>query len=115
MKILRTSNNNMTAATVYRLSKSPAIRKLSDAAGQTIEIAEYVFYEDVNADGKPQTICSIRTTDGDVLATNSSTFVREFSDMIDMFEDMGEQVKAIKIVQGTSKGGRTFITCDVAE
>jgi len=32
-----------------------------------------------------------------------------------MFEDMGEQVKAIKIVQGTSKGGRTFITCDVAE
>ena len=84
-------------------------------AGQTIEIANYLFYEDADADGNLRTICSIQTTDGDVLATNSSTFIREFGDMVDMFEAMGERVKAIRIVQGVSKGGRTFITCDVVD
>lgn len=115
MKIIRSSNEHMKASDAYRLCKSPAIRKMSDAAGQTIEIANYLFYEDADTDGNLRTICSIQTTDGDVLATNSSTFIREFGDMVDMFEAMGERVKAIRIVQGVSKGGRTFITCDVVD
>lgn len=114
MNIIRTSNKTMSAAELYSMCKSNSIQKLSDAAGQTIEVAAYLFYEDANSDGEIKTICSIKTPEGEVLATNSPTFVREFGDMIDMFETAGEQVKAIKIVQGTSKGGRSFITCDIA-
>lgn len=113
MKIIRKSGN-LDGATVYRMTKDASVGKMSDAAGMVLRIKEFVIYEDEKTDknGNPTvtTICSIMAEDGLCYATNSPTFCRDFSDMIDMFADFGDQVHSILVLQKQSKAGRTFIT-----
>lgn len=113
MKILRKSGN-LDGASVYRMTKDAGVCKMQDAAGMVLRIKEFVFFEDVKKDKKGEevtsTICSIMAEDGTCYATNSPTFVRDFLDMLEMFEEFGEQVHSILVLQKVSKAGRTFIT-----
>lgn len=111
MKIIRKSNENLTPAQIYNLCKNPEIKKMKDAVDSTIEIDSWLHYRDINSKEEEQEILSIATPDGEVFATNSPTFIREFNDMLDMMSDMDTEVHTIKVLTGKSKSDRDFITC----
>jgi hypothetical protein len=110
MEIMKTSKE-LSAQEKYFLTMAPSVQKMKDAVSQEIEVAAYCIYKDVNSKDEEQTILSIATPENDVFATNSPTFIEDFQKMLDMFTDCGEVVKAIKVIEGQSKAGRTFITC----
>nr|DAJ64759.1 MAG TPA: ssDNA binding protein [Caudoviricetes sp.] len=114
MNIIKTSKENMSVKEIYALTKSPKINKMSTAVGMILPVAAYALYEDTDKDGNTHQILSIMSDDGDVYATNSPTFEREFGDIVAICEQFGEKLDAIEIVEGTAKSGRTFITCSLA-
>lgn len=106
------SSKNLTTVDIYRLTKSPNTQKMSDCVGQRIEVKAWALYEDADKKtGELKTILTISTPDGETFGTNSGTFITEFLDMWNMFDDAGETVNAIEVLSGTSKAGRNFITC----
>lgn len=111
MKITN-SSKNLTTVDIYRLTKSPNTQKMSDCVGQRIEVKAWALYEDADKkSGEMKTILTISTPEGETFGTNSGTFITEFLDMWNMFDDAGETVNAIEVLSGTSKAGRNFITC----
>lgn len=100
----------------YALTKSPKIQRMSNMVGSVISVEAYAMYTDEDKEGKPRQILSIMDQDGDVYATNSVSFIREFMDIVDIAEeckefDLTDALSSIEIVSGTSKAGRTYITC----
>lgn len=114
MEILKVSRE-MTTEDKYFLTMSPEIEKMSSIKGMVLEIDCWILYKDqkTDEDGKveEETILSIRNTLGEVFATNSPTFIKEFERIIELFNDDGQEVKYIKVSSGTSKNGRDYITC----
>lgn len=110
MEILKTSKE-LTAQERYHLTMSPAVQKMKDAVSQVIEVKAYCLYKDINSKDEEQTILSIVTPENEVFATNSPTFIEDFQKMQAMFAECGEEVHAVKVMTGTSKAGREFITC----
>ena len=97
---------------LYDLTKSPEIKKLTSIKGETRRISCAVIYEDTKPSGEIQKILSFRCADtGDIFATNSPTFIHDFEDARDMLNEFNEIIHTIKINSGTSKMGRTFISC----
>ena len=115
MEIIKTSRD-LTIREKYAMTKGANVRKMSDCAGVVLEIEAWALYKDWNEkDQKDNEILSILTKDKEIFATISETFKREFFDMWDMFVSSGETLDEIAIVSGTSKAGRPFITCTLAE
>lgn len=115
MTIIKASAN-LSTVDIYRLTKAPNARKMSDAKGQRIPLHKWAIYEDVNRKtGEVHSILSIASDDGTVHATNSPTFVNDFASMVELFETAGETVPAVVVESGMSKGGREFITCVYSE
>ena len=110
MNIVETSKE-LSAQERYFLTMAPSVKKMKDAVSQEIEVSAWCVYEDTNSKGEEQTILSIATPENDVFATNSPTFIEDFQKMQEVFKDCGETVNAIKVISGTSKAGREFITC----
>lgn len=97
---------------LYDLTKNPSIKKLTSIKGEVRRLACAVLYEDVKQDGEVQKILSFKCADtGDIFATNSPTFIRDFEDARDMLADFGEEIHSVKIESGVSRAGRTFISC----
>ena len=92
----------------YKMTQSPAIKKMKDVVGVVMDVKAFCLYADENSDGKQVEILSIMTADGDVYATNSPTFKRDFDKIAELMD--GEDF-AIEVISGTSKAGRDFITC----
>lgn len=111
MKILETSKPNMTAIEIYKMTKNPSIQKMRDICGASIQITDWVHYEDENQKGEVHAILSIRDAGGEVYATNSPTFIRSFFEIRDILSSCGEPLEHLEIIQGTSKNGRPFVTC----
>lgn len=113
MNIIKKSREDLTAIDLYKMTKNADIMRMSDLPGGTpIHVEDWVLYEDQKqSTGELQIILAIRTG-GEVYATNSVTFTREFADIVAMFE--GEDLPDIVKVDGKSKAGRAFITCALA-
>lgn len=114
MKIL-TSNvplDSYTPKDVAQMTMSSDIQRMKDNVGSLLSIDKWLIYED-GEDDDVKTILSIRTAEGEIFATNSSTFQREFQRLNDLYAQMGQELDEIVIKAGTSKGGREFITCGV--
>lgn len=115
MEILQTSAE-LTTEEKYLLTMNPEIQKMSDQVGQVLDLDKWLIYADVNEkDGAEQQILSIMTGEGEVFATNSSTFINDFEKLIDLFRSNNETVTKVEIISGQSKAGRTFITCKYAK
>lgn len=110
MKVIAKSNN-LKPQELYQMANGNDIKRMRDVAGQTLELAGWLIFEDEKPDGEISTIVTIRTTEGEMYATNSPTFRRSFESMTAFFDT----VDAIKVVSSTSKKGRPFITCDYVE
>ena len=112
MEIIIT-NKELTKQEIYFLTKAQDVMKMKDAVDSVVELSAWVIYTDVNADGEEVELFSMRTVDGETYATNSATFIRAFRDILDIFAP--EEVTKLKIMSGTSKNNRQFVTCAYAE
>lgn len=114
MKEIKTSGNLDTAQR-YRLMRSNTSKNMQEAAGEKLEVAAWCLYEDLSADtGEMREILAVMDEAAQVYATVSKTFIREFLDMWEFFENDGAHVNAIEVVPGKTKAGRDFITCEYA-
>ena len=106
----------MTSADLYALTKGNDVRKMADAKGETLDITKFVLYRDEDVNGNPMTVLAVETVDGAKYATNSKTFVRNFSDILAIFEAGNEEMPTRFIVgSGKSKSNREYLTCDIAK
>lgn len=112
MEILVT-NKELTKQELYFLTKAQDTQKMTEAAGQTLELTAWAIYKDHNADGEEVELFAMRTVEGESYATNSQTFISAFRDILDIFPP--EEVTKLKVFSGTSKNNRTYITCAYAE
>lgn len=112
MTILKKSGN-LTMQEMYKLTKSPEIAKLSTIKGEELEIAAYIVYEDANVTtGEITRVAGFESTQGELFATNSKTFVNDFLDIIAMCEEAGAAMPTIiKVFPRTGKSGREYIQC----
>ncbi len=113
MNIIKTSKE-LNVRERYAMTMSPAMQKMRNCVDQRLDVAAWCLYTDTDSDGKEQTILSILTPEGEVFATNSPTFQRDFENIVEIFADADEDFDAINIISGTSKAGREFITCTLA-
>lgn len=110
MKILYCTEK-LSLVDQYNLTRSPETEKMSDHVGEELHVDKFMVREEERADtGETVTITSI-CSNGKVYATNSATFCREFVGILQMAENAGEMVNTIRISEGKSNKGRTFITC----
>lgn len=111
MEVIKMYPAEMDKKTKYRLMKSPESKKMSDVAGQIITLESWIMYNsDDYATGEVHEVLAVQTTDGCIYATISSTFIREFKDIIEIF---GDDIDEIKVIARESKAGRKYITCTV--
>lgn len=105
----------LTAKDLYSLTKGNDVRKMADAEGEILNIKKFVLYEDANNEGVVSDVLAVETAEGARYATNSKTFIRNFSDIVSMYENAGEQLPtSFKVGSGTSRAGRKYLTCDIA-
>lgn len=93
---------------MYAMTMNAGIEKMSNHAGEVINIVDAVVYEDETTKGDMTKILSVRTSDGDILATNSPTVIRTFERMTTCFNNQFP-LENVVIKPGISKGGRNFI------
>lgn len=103
------TNKELTKEEKYFLTKAQDVQKMTDAVDQVLDLVAWAIYTDVDKDGKEVELFSMLTEDGDKFATNSSTFIGAFREILDIFEP--EEVKRLKVMNGVSKNNRTFVTC----
>ena len=111
MELIKAFPEELDQRTIYKMMNSPDVNKMSDAEGSVLEVAAWIAYNDTDSrTGEIREILTILTTDGEMFATVSGVFQREFKDITEFF---GDDVGAIKVISGKSKAGRNFITCCV--
>ena len=103
------ANKELTKEEIYFLTKSQEVRKMAEAADSTFDLKSWAIYLDHNNDGEEVELFSMLTEDGEIFATNSPTFIRAFREILDIFDP--EYIKRLKVMNGTSKNNRTFVTC----
>lgn len=114
MEIIR-KTEGLTAADLYALTKGNDVRRMADAKGEVLDISKYVLYKDEDQNGNPMTVLAVETVTGAKYATNSKTFVRNFVDILAIFDEGGEELPTRYIVgSGRSKSNREYLTCDIA-
>ena len=111
MELTKAFPAELDQRTIYKMMKSPDVKKMSDADGSVLEVAAWIVYTDTDSrTGEVREILTIQTTDGEMFGTVSGVFQREFKDITKFF---GDDVGKIKVISGKSKAGRSFITCSV--
>ena len=111
MEVIKKFPETMDARTAYKMMRSPEVKKMIDAEDAILEVKSWVKYTDVDSKtGEIKEILTIETADGEMFGTVSDTFKSEFDAIVEYF---GDDVGSIKVVGGTSKNDRKFITCTV--
>ncbi len=111
MTILK-ANKELTKEETYFLTKAQDVLKMTEAVDSTVDLKAWCIYTDTDADGKEVELFAMRTEEDESYATNSPTFIAAFRDILDVFDP--EEIKRLKIMSGTSKNNRTYITCAYA-
>lgn len=110
MKILY-STDKLSLVDQYNLTRSPETEKMSEHVGEELKIDAYMVREEERVDTGEAVVITSIMSNGKVYATNSATFCREFMGILQMAQSAGEKVNTIRISEGKSNKGRTFITC----
>ena len=112
MEVIKKFPEDMDPKTAYKLMKSPEVKKMTEAEGSILEIDSWIHYNSPDREtGEIKEVIAIATPDGELFATISNTFREEFMDMVNYF---GSDLGAIKVISGTSKAGRKYVTCSIA-
>lgn len=113
MEVLKIYPSDLGKRESYRIMNSMETKRMMDAEGSVLEVVAWIIYED---DPDPKTgdvkkVLSLMTADGEIFGTISPIFITEFEKIVKHF---GDDVGNIKVISGTSKSGRAFVTCTVA-
>lgn len=115
MEIIK-KTEGLTPADLYALTKGNDVRKMADAKGEILDILKFVLYKDVDTKGAEMIVLAVETIDGARYATNSKTFVRNFTDILAIYDAGGENPPTRFVVgSGRSKSNREYLTCDIAQ
>ena len=113
MNIIR-KTETLTPADLYSMTKGNDVGKMSDAKGETLEVAKFVLYEDSDKNGEIMDVLAFETVDGVCYATNSKTFIRNFKDIVAIFDEAGEELPTkFHVGFGLSKSNREYLTCNL--
>ena len=104
-------NEGINPKTMFRLTQSNVVQKLSSQAGQVVDVADYVIFDDVKPTGEVVEILAIRTSDGEMFGTNSQTIIKGFKAIIEAF---GEPVP-FEVLEGIGRSGRTYYYIDIVD
>lgn len=111
MNIIRKSGE-LSNAQIYFLTQAAGSKPMRTAVGSELEVDSWVIYEDEDSNGELHTIVSILTPEREIFATNSQTFLRDFSKIADIFcGEGGEGISRIKVISGKTKSNREYVTC----
>ena len=105
MEVIKKFPETMDARTQFKMMKSPEVKKMIDADGSILEVKSWVMFKDTN-----YTVLTLETVDGEMFGTISETFMKSFEEIVSFF---GDDVGSLKVISGTSKAGRQYITCTV--
>lgn len=103
------SNKELTKEEIYFLTKAQDVCKMTEAVDSTVDLKAWCIYKDTDAEGKEVELFAMRTEEDESYATNSPTFISAFRDILDVFDP--EEITKLKIMSGTSKNNRQYITC----
>lgn len=110
------SNKPLSPRDTYALTRDAKIQKMTNAVGHTLDVDLWLLYEDVSVtrsgEVEERKVLSIRDKTGRTFATISPTFIDEFGAMCEIFEN---ELPPICVISSTSKAGREFITCALAD
>lgn len=115
MKVIRSNVENIENEVVllYKLTKgkkNKTAAKLNDEELlKEYPVDAWLEYEDADKDGKPITLLSIMSGETVVVA-QSATLQRDFFEILEI---VGERNFTIRFVDGESKGGRRFMSCEL--
>ena len=109
-------SREFTPTEKYLMTKSPSIISVKNVEDGTIlEVKGYLQYEDEEQNGKTSYMTSlIGISNGEqvVWSTHSKTFVDNFIDISEIFDNSDFTIKKIS---GTTKAGRPYVNCDLAQ
>lgn len=109
-------SREFTPTEKYLMTKSPSIISIKNVEDGTIlEVKGYLQYEDEDQNGKTSYMTSlIGISNGEqvVWSTQSKTFVDNFVDISEFFDNSDFTIKKIS---GTTKAGRPYVNCDLAQ
>lgn len=104
MKIVNTNINSMVGQ--YKATKcAHAMKDLPDGFELT---QDFIHYVDEKQDGKEVEILAVKGSDNEYYGTNSSTFIHDYLEIVDMFTDCEEDFTIVKD-SNVSKAGRQFV------
>lgn len=101
---------NVEAYDAYMLSNAPSV-KMAEKVGSEIIMAKWVVYSTTDSNGEERTVLAVITDDGEIYATISETFIKSFLNAEQYFSDNNLPFKRLKVFDGKSKNGRTYIDC----
>lgn len=103
-------STNLSKKDIYFLTTATEnIRKMSELVSQRVEVASFIVYDTVSQTGEVNTRVTLRTPENEIYTTSSNAFVTAFIKICDTFE--ADEIKAIKVLEKTSKNGRKYISC----
>lgn len=105
MNIIKKFPEDMDAKTLYKLVKTPYVKRMVDAEDSVLSVGAWLLFED-----EEKRVLVISTADGEIFATISNFFIKEFEAITEIF---GDDVGEIKVISGKSRAGRKFITCSL--
>ena len=104
-------SKNVNKKKAYQLTHAMQTRKVQDAIDSVLPVSAWVRYNDIDTTtGEAKEVVVIES-EGEIFGTISKTFIREFVDILQAFGE--DDDLAIKVVQGTSKAGRKFVSCEI--
>lgn len=113
-EITKLSNPEETVdkRTAYLMTKNPDMTSIKDVEdGTQLDITHVCRFTDINKDGNEVEIETYLDTNGNVYATQSTTFKKDFDDICNIF--IGEDVSIIK-KSGKTNVGREYVYCTLA-
>lgn len=108
MEILNKSNN-IDKRLSYKLSNQT--RRMSELVGAPLKIEAWMLYADKDLKTEEEKEVVSLLVEGTAYATISSSFVREFKKIVDIFGS--DELPELEVISGRTKNGREFISVTV--
>lgn len=109
MRVVRT-NIESKVEQFKAVKNANTVKELPDG----FELTEnFIHYIDEKQDGKEVEILAVQGSDEEYYGTNSSTFIHDYLEIIDMFADCEEDFTIVKD-SNVSKAGRQFVYARLA-
>jgi hypothetical protein len=109
MKVVRT-NIESKVEQFKAVKNAHTVKDLPDGFELTTDFINYI---DEKQDGKEVEILAVKGSDNEYYGTNSSVFIHDYLEIIDMFSDTDEAFTVVKD-SNVSKAGRKFVYARLA-